>query len=66
VNGFPSIADVDHRVAVNNLFDRIDALQDLLMCYRIGKQPTEQLHQRLQRTQNAEVIVRDMYRPMKT
>ena len=33
--------------------ERIEALEQLLVCYRIGKQPTEKLHDELERTRVA-------------
>lgn len=35
---------------VTALLERIDALEGLLVCYRIGKNPTESLHRKLDRT----------------
>lgn len=33
--------------------DRIAALEAMLVCYRVGKRPTERLHQRLEATKIA-------------
>lgn len=33
--------------------ERIEALQGLLACYRTGRQPSETLHQKLERTRRA-------------
>jgi allophanate hydrolase subunit 1 len=35
------------------LEERIEALKQLLVCYRIGKLPTEKLHQLLDKTKKA-------------
>ena len=35
------------------LMSRIDALEQLLVCYRVGKNPTEKLHTRLDKTKKA-------------
>ncbi len=41
----------DRRIAVRDA--RIEALEGLLVCYRIGKQPTEKLHRQLEHTRAA-------------
>lgn len=38
---------------VKILMSRIDALEQLLVCYRIGKNPTEKLHNQLDKTKKA-------------
>jgi len=35
---------------VKLLWERIDALEQLLVCYRVGKNPTERLHTKLEKT----------------
>ena len=35
------------------LWRRIDALEQLLVCYRVGKNPTEKLHTKLEKTKKA-------------
>ena len=35
------------------LVDRIEALEELLVCYRIGRRPTEKLHKKLDKTKAA-------------
>ena len=35
------------------LVERIDALEELLVCYRIGRRPTEKLHKKLDKTKAA-------------
>ena len=35
------------------LWDRIDALEQLLACYRVGGSPTEKLHKKLNSTRKA-------------
>jgi hypothetical protein len=43
---------------IDDLLARIDALQDLILCYRIGKNPTENTHKRLAETRRAEMAIR--------
>lgn len=44
---------------VHKLLARIDALQKLLACYRIGGTPSESLHSELDRTRADEHDIRD-------
>jgi hypothetical protein len=50
-----------HRTEVAALLRRIDALQDLLVCHRIGRHPTEALWKRLDNTEKAEKGIRERH-----
>ena len=47
-----------HRTTANcqrikELEERIEALEQLLVCYRVGKNPSEALHRKLEKTKQA-------------
>lgn len=44
---------------IDALLEQIDALQELLICYRVGKNPSERLHVKLERTKLREEQVRE-------
>lgn len=44
---------------IAGLLGRIDALESLLVCYRIGKRPSERLFDRLKRTEADEKRIRE-------
>ena len=44
---------------MTRLFARIDALQSLLSCYRIGAKPSEKLHKELEVTRQWEEEIRE-------
>lgn len=43
---------------IDALLERIDALQELLICYRVGKNPSERLRDKLERTKDHEEHIR--------
>lgn len=43
---------------VKDLLARIDALQELLVCYRLTRRPTERLFNKLERTRVRELQIR--------
>jgi len=44
---------------MTRLLARIDALQNLLSCYRIGSKPSEKLHKELEKTRLWEEEIRE-------
>lgn len=50
-----------HRAEVAALCARIDALQALLVCHRVGKHPSEALWKRLDNTEKAEKGIRERH-----
>lgn len=48
----------DYVADMRSLLERIDALEGLLVCYRIGKHPTESLFRKLERTKADDMRIR--------
>ena len=54
VDGFYHRAKLDRKAVLQEAREiakaRVDALESLLVCYRVGKQPTEKLHSQLSKS----------------
>lgn len=47
------MANLDLQEQITKLEERIEATEQLLVCYRVGKNPSEALHRKLEKTKQA-------------